>query len=455
MTATTTSGFKWLDLLEKEFDKSFVAIDHSTKSVSEEYELEEIYDTQRKLLSNLGHCFVQLVHKAQAIFQVNAKLEAELLNVKEDFASCQKNVSKLETEKSYLLCLLQSCLLENSLLKSKEPSGEDHEKLSEKVQLKLANELATLQRSDTVKTKEFEMKSIDLDNHNQDLKRQVAELESELVGARLDAKYLDKELAGRIQQIQILLASNASQEHKQQVWAQIEAEMHLQRSKTIANMCYSKQRLRDHQITNTVSQQQRKDSSDSQRNGHVKNEIEADVQVGGKLTRNRMKQVHLHKHDADELGMAILGGAEHGLPIIISEIFPNSAVGRSKKIYAGDVILGVNGDSFTEMGHHDAVKYLSALRGSISFDLENTIEADIDEVCDMEARFYQFHIEPETESNETGNSVRGPMNRMALSYPGKAKDVRHTKSPNSPKAPKVLELPKVHSSPNKAKTTDM
>ncbi len=30
-----------------------------------------------------------------------------------------------------------------------------------------------------------------------------AELESELVGARLDAKYLDKELAGRIQQIQV------------------------------------------------------------------------------------------------------------------------------------------------------------------------------------------------------------------------------------------------------------
>ena len=49
------------------------------------------------------------------------------------------------------------------------------------------------------------------------LKQQIAELESELVGARLDAKYLDKELAGRIQQIQILLASNASQAHKEQV----------------------------------------------------------------------------------------------------------------------------------------------------------------------------------------------------------------------------------------------
>ena len=64
----------------------------------------------------------------------------------------------------------------------------------------------------------------------------------------------------------------------------------------------------------------------------------------------------------------------------------------------GDVILGVNGDSFTDMGHHDAVKYLSALRGSIRFDLENAIEADIDEVCDMDTRFYQFHI-TETEQN--------------------------------------------------------
>ena len=42
-------------------------------------------------------------------------------------------------------------------------------------------------------------------------KQRGVELESELVGARLDAKYLDKELAGRIQQIQILLATNTTQ----------------------------------------------------------------------------------------------------------------------------------------------------------------------------------------------------------------------------------------------------
>ena len=165
---------------------------------------------------------------------------------------------------------------------------------------------------------------------NQQLRKQISELESEIVGARLDAKYLDKELAGRIQQIQILLASNATQEHKQQVWAQIEAEMHLQRSKTIANMCYSKQKLRD--------QQRQPNSSEpaAPPNGHV-NKPTPEM----KPVKSRIKQVHLHKHDADELGMAILGGVEHGLPIIISEVFPNSAVGRNQKIYAGDVILGV------------------------------------------------------------------------------------------------------------------
>jgi len=348
MTSTSASGFKWLDFLEKEFDKSFVSIDHSAKSISDEYELEEVYDSQRKLLSNLGNCFVQLVHKSQTIFQVNAKLEAELLDAKENLRNCQKNATKTEAEKSYLLCLLQSCLLENSILKSRDPNAVEQEKLAENVQLKLANDLAAIQRVDWTSKFGMDEQIPVLDLQNLQLKKQIAELESELVGARLDAKYLDKELAGRIQQIQILLASNASQEHKQQVWAQIEAEMHLQRSKTIANMCYSKQKLRDQQISQTISEKQQSEEKQhihkNSSNGHAttgtgQNGASAVISVQQKQQselpntsgcgKNRFKQIRLHKHDADELGMAILGGLEHGLPIIISEVFPNSAVGRS------------------------------------------------------------------------------------------------------------------------------
>ena len=94
------------------------------------------------------------------------------------------------------------------------------------------------------------------------------------------------------------------------------------------------------------------------------------------------------KNPADDLGMAIIGGREHNLPIIISEIFPGTAVARSNRvracvksfavwispflecttklellqINAGDIILSVNGESFSEISHQDAVSFLGSLR---------------------------------------------------------------------------------------------
>ena len=120
---------------------------------------------------------------------------------------------------------------------------EDDEKICSAIQMRLASEIASIQRafyagskdsqsnnasSPASNVKGLEAKLGSLEAECNRSRRIRAELESELVGARLDAKYLDKELAGRIQQIQILLATNTSQEHKQAVWSQIEAEMHLQ-----------------------------------------------------------------------------------------------------------------------------------------------------------------------------------------------------------------------------------
>ena len=114
----------------------------------------------------------------------------------------------------------------------------DEEKISTAVQMRLAGEIASINRafyggcktvhgsSSSVVGLETKVRSLEAESERS--RHIKAELESELVGARLDAKYLDKELAGRIQQIQILLATSTSQEHKQKVWSQIEAEMHLQ-----------------------------------------------------------------------------------------------------------------------------------------------------------------------------------------------------------------------------------
>ena len=120
---------------------------------------------------------------------------------------------------------------------------DDDEKLCSAIQMRLAGEIASIQRafyagsqgphcdsssSPASNIIGLEAKLRSLEGECERSRRIRAELESELVGARLDAKYLDKELAGRIQQIQILLATSTSQEHKQKVWSQIEAEMHLQ-----------------------------------------------------------------------------------------------------------------------------------------------------------------------------------------------------------------------------------
>ena len=62
--------------------------------------------------------------------------------------------------------------------------------------MRLAKEMSGIQKVDWDK-KRLEEKCLVLESENRELRKNRIEIESELVGARLDAKYLDKELAGR------------------------------------------------------------------------------------------------------------------------------------------------------------------------------------------------------------------------------------------------------------------
>ncbi len=272
-----------------------------------------------------------MVHKAQTVLQNNAKFEAELLHLREELSEAEANRSKLEAEKKYLVCRLQSALLDNhklsktSNLASGVSSDEKDDKVCKDIMRRLSDEMSLIKKVDWTGSK-LEERCKRLEQENSRLRLGQVELESELVGARLDSKYLDKELAGRIQQIQILLAGGGtSQDLKQKVWAQIESEMHLQRSKTISNMCYSKQKVKD-----SHSASARSGSSDGvANNAEQQQQQQQDRKMSSSEGNNsRFKQVHIHKSDAEELGMAILGGSEHALPIMISEVYPDTAVGR-------------------------------------------------------------------------------------------------------------------------------
>lgn len=71
--AAANLTFRWLELLEKEFDKAFVDLDLLLGEIDSD-QLELTNDGRQKM-TVLSAAFAQLSHKSQAIFQANARLE--------------------------------------------------------------------------------------------------------------------------------------------------------------------------------------------------------------------------------------------------------------------------------------------------------------------------------------------------------------------------------------------
>lgn len=73
VTTNATLSFRWLELLEKEFDKAFVDLDLLLGEIDPDQC--DITLEGREKMTALSAAFAQLCHKAQTIFQANAKLE--------------------------------------------------------------------------------------------------------------------------------------------------------------------------------------------------------------------------------------------------------------------------------------------------------------------------------------------------------------------------------------------
>eukprot|EP00061_Rhincodon_typus_P007653 g29571.t1 len=71
--AAGPSMFRWLEVLEKEFDKAFVDVDLLLGEIDPD-QSEITYEGRQKMTA-LSSCFAQLCHKAQTVFQINHKLE--------------------------------------------------------------------------------------------------------------------------------------------------------------------------------------------------------------------------------------------------------------------------------------------------------------------------------------------------------------------------------------------
>lgn len=214
------------------------------------------------------------------------------------------------------------------------------------IKAKLERELEA-NKKEKMKEAQLEAEVKLLRKENEALRRHIAVLQAEVYGARLAAKYLDKELAGRVQQIQLLGRDMKGPAHDK-LWNQLEAEIHLHRHKTVIRACRGRNDLKRPMQAPP---------------GHDQDSLKKSQGVGP------IRKVLLLKEDHEGLGISITGGKEHGVPILISEIHPGQPADRCGGLHVGDAILAVNGVNLRDTKHKEAVTILSQQRGEIEFEV--------------------------------------------------------------------------------------
>lgn len=329
--------FRWLEVLEKEFDKAFVDVDLLLGEIDPD-QADITYEGRQKMTS-LSSCFAQLCHKAQTIFQLNHKLEAQVVDLKSELTDVQAEKVVVEKEVHDQLLQLHAIQLQ---LHAK--TGQDTD--SGSIMAKLERELEA-NKKEKMKEVKLEAEVKLYKKENDALRRHIAVLQAEVYGARLAAKYLDKELAGRVQQIQLLGRDMKGPAHDK-LWNQLEAEIHLHRHKTVIRACRGRNDPKK-PLPSPV--------------GHESDTLKKTQGVGP------IRKVVLSKEDHEGLGISITGGKEHGVPILISEIHPAQPAERCGGLHVGDAILAVNSINLRDAKHKEAVTILSQQRGEIEFEV--------------------------------------------------------------------------------------
>ncbi|XP_047986368.1 Golgi-associated PDZ and coiled-coil motif-containing protein-like [Leguminivora glycinivorella] len=327
--ATTGVGFRWLDILEKEFDKACVELDTSIVDLDSE-ESESVFAARQKI-ATLSSCFAQLTHKALTIFQNSAKLEAELVDMRAELVQARAAAAGLS-------------------------DGDD-----------TAGSVSDASRA--------RAEASQLARENAALRETVLALHSELFGARLATKYLDKELAGRIQQLQ-LLGRDMRAEVRDSLWAQVEAEILLQRHKTLVRVC--------------------------------RGLAPCPARPAREPRPPRPRTVRVRRSPHLGLGISVTGGREHGVPILISELEAGGPAALTGELYVGDAILAIDDRDLTQACHKEAVAALQSVKGDCALCVQFIAADDDDRLSDDNYRFPLYPEDGEVFGAEADGSGATP-----------------------------------------------
>ncbi|TWW68210.1 Golgi-associated PDZ and coiled-coil motif-containing protein CFTR-associated ligand [Takifugu flavidus] len=122
------SMFRWLEVLEKEFDKAFVDVDLLLGEIDPD-QVDITYEGRQKM-TTLSSCFAQLCHKAQTVFQLNHKLEAQLVDQRSELTEVKAEREVMEREVHDQLLQLHSLQLQ---LYAKQGQAEDSDTIKDRL----------------------------------------------------------------------------------------------------------------------------------------------------------------------------------------------------------------------------------------------------------------------------------------------------------------------------------
>ncbi|CAG9863374.1 unnamed protein product [Phyllotreta striolata] len=383
-------GFRWLDILEKEFDKAFVDLDLNISELESE-EPSLVFNVRQKLCT-LSSCFAQLTHKSQTIFQNSAKIEAELVHMRAELTESKSKREVLENELHHLLLQLHSSQLSrlpDSLGNKRQDQyiKPDVSAIKQKLEAEIRQSplRGVLKDADELKFSpsllepaQYKANITQLQAENAALRNELLALTGEVYGAKLAAKYLDKELAGRIQQLQ-LLGREMRGDVRDKLWRQLESEILLQRHKTVVKACRRNRALNG---TNDCS----------------KPTTQTNEEHFGDI-----RSVLVKRKPDQGLGISITGGREHGVPILISELEPNGPAALSEQLYIGDAILSVNDIDLRNVCHREAVDILQKQQGDCTLQVQYIAADDSDNSLEEDGFNFRFFDENVCDSSNANN----------------------------------------------------
>ena len=431
---TRNDTFFSLDEIEKDFDKSMISLDqtlvshnlikantstNSTKAIDNHPKKDNLqsnekeHEATRACLSTIASSFATLFQYTLTLAELNAKLEAELIEGRNRVLEQEATLNSHSRIEEELVLQLHTAKLDQMNNNKSQPTEISNSKStdSSKSDKSATNSISNDTKSKNDKIRDALEEQIDqrkqfiradekvisernhLRDENEYLRNLVAKSTNDLYAARLTSKYLDKELAGRIQQIQLIGKGKMSSENFGKLWTQLESEIFLHRQKTLIQACRANHlKKNDNQMVNQEQHQQDEsplENAETDENTETTDNQETIPQQPQKQTSiqeklastptpepQKIREVKFIKNENNLLGMSITGGNELGVPIIISDLKKDGVAANTGQLVIGDAILSINGMSLSGLSHTEAAAVLSNASGEICLEVQYLMTDD-------------------------------------------------------------------------------